>query len=315
MHLFIIILTALLLHLPASQENPAVVPFNSAIISPFPNVRDFTISSAMDEAYFTVQSPMSELSAIAKIQKNNGKWSEPQIAAFSGQYSDMEPFLSVDELRLYFVSNRPISNSDSGAKDYDIWYVERAAKDAAWSTPLNPGEPINTKHNEFYPSLSANNNMYFTSDAPASRGKDDIFFSTWENDHYSSPISLSEAINTEGYEFNAFISAEESFLIFTGYNRPDGLGSGDLYISYRKNGKWQPAQNLGKNINSDKMDYCPFVHKQSKTLFFTSKRSKLNKHQGSFSNMKEFLSTINSYENGLSRIYKVKFEKYLQKQD
>lgn len=120
------------------------------------------------------------------------------------------------------------------SKDYDVWYVERKNTDAPWSKPINLGKPVNTGHNEFYPSVSKNNNLYFTSDSPESKGKDDIFFSPWENEKYLQPLLLSDSINTEGYEFNSFVSQDESYLIFSGYNRKDGFGSGDLYISYHK---------------------------------------------------------------------------------
>ena len=54
----------------------------------------------------------------------------------------------------------------------------------------------------------------------------------------------------------------------------DGFGSGDLYISYRiSDNVWTKAKNLGAEINSDKMDYCPYVDTKTNTLYFTSKRS------------------------------------------
>ncbi|MEL4456797.1 hypothetical protein [Lutimonas vermicola] len=279
-------------------------------LSKFENIRDFTLASSGDEAYFTLQSPNGEISAIMHIKKTKEEWSEPFIASFSGNYQDIEPFLSPDNLRLYFASNRPLKNTGDEVKDYDIWYVSRQTLSAEWDKPVNLGSPVNSEKNEFYPSLSDNMNLYFTSNLSTTKGKDDIFLSKWDGDMYQEPISLSESINTEGYEFNAFVSPDESFLIFTGFNRPDGLGSGDLYISFNKGSGWQPSVNLGNQVNSDEIDYCPFVDMNSNTLYFTSKRSNLTSNRA-YQNLEELLKEFSGYENGQSRLYKVKINNIL----
>jgi len=49
-------------------------------------------------------------------------------------------------------------------------------------------------------------------------------------------------------------------MIFGGWHRKDGVGSGDMYISFRsRDGILGKAKNLGKSVNSEYMDYCPFV--------------------------------------------------------
>jgi hypothetical protein len=273
----------------------------------FPNVRDLALTGSGTEAYFTAQSPLQEISVLMKIVKKGKEWSAPEILSFSGIYEDMEPFLSPDGLHLYFASNRPLDTT-GGPKDFDIWYVERPDLGSPWGTPINVGAPINTEQNEFYPSVGDNRNLYYTSDGPGSKGKDDIFRSEWAVDHYSAPVSLGEQINTEGYEFNAYVAPDESFLLFTAYQREDGIGSGDLYLSFRNDqGNWDTAISLGPSVNSKGMDYCPFVDLNGKTLYFTSKRSSIQKN-GGFTTVQELLQEINRYGNGFSRIYKVYFD-------
>ncbi|RPI61635.1 MAG: hypothetical protein EHM44_08305, partial [Ignavibacteriales bacterium] len=117
--------------------------------------------------------------------------------------------------------------------------------------------------------------------------------------------SLSDSINSTGYEFNAFIAPDESYIVFSGYQREDGFGSGDLYISYKfSDGVWTKAKNFGEEINSDKMDYCPYIDTKTNTLYFTSKRSVVNNSGKGFNILKDFLIEMKQYENGLSRIYK-----------
>lgn len=278
------------------------------ILKSYPSVRDLTVSSTGDEAYVTVQSYVGDLSAIVSMKKQNDQWQKPELVSFTGKYQDLEPFLSPDNLKLFFASNRPLSDSIDDEKDFDIWFVERSNVDAEWGDPVNLGKAINTDLDEFYPSISSNNNLYFTGLGEGTKGKDDIFFSEWKNGQYLPPVSLSEAINTEGYEFNAYISPDEQYLVFSGYNRNDGLGSGDLYISFRDEDKnWQASKNLGANVNSRYMDYCPFIDVKNKVLYFTSKRT-APKKLITFESLEEFVDQVNEYENGLSRIYRVAIE-------
>jgi hypothetical protein len=277
----------------------------------YPNIRDFTLSADGNEAYFTVQSPLGEISVIAKMEKKDGKWQNPEIVSFSGKHKDLEAFLTPDGLRVYFASDRPLGNEDK-EKDFNIWYAGRNNVKEEWQPPKPLDTIINGPHNEFYPSLARNGNLYFTSDRPGGKGKDDIYFSKWDGETFYAPQSLDFSINSQGYEFNAYISPDESFLLFTGYNREGGFGSGDLYISYQnEEGNWGEASNLGANINSKYMDYCPFADLATKTLYFTTRRS--NVEITAIKTMDDFLKETRQYENGWSRIYRVPFLKSLDK--
>jgi WD40-like Beta Propeller Repeat len=268
------------------------------------HVRDFTLAASGDEAYFTIQSPNEDLAIIACIKKVKGSWSQPALVTFTGTYRDIEPFIAPNGLRLYFSSNRPLTDTAKGAEDYNIWYVERKTIKDAWSAPINIGAPVNTAHNEFYPSLGNSGNLYYTSDAAGAAAKDDIYFSKWNGKSYETPVVLDSNINSSGYEFNAYVSPKENFIIYTGYNRKGGLGSGDLYISQKdKNGNWTKARNMGSAVNSPYMDYCPYFHAATNTLYFTSKRNNIVPRR--FTSVREFTQVIGQYENGLSRIYKV----------
>lgn len=283
-------------------QNPTCVPAFDFLIQ-FNNCRDFALSSNNDEVYFTLQNANEEVSRIAYSKKRKGQWTKPQLVSFTSNHRDIEPFLAHNDLRLYFASNRPLQDSLSKSKDYDIWYVERKSVKESWSKPINLGFPINSTKDEFYPSVALNGNLYFTSENENSLGKDDIFVCRYENNTYTQPENLGAAINSTGYEFNAFIAPDESFILFTAYKREEGSGSGDLYISYKdKQGNWQTATNLGTKINSSAMDYCPFYDTRSSTLYFTSKRSLVTNKP--FKSIDEFEQEINQYENGFSRIYK-----------
>lgn len=301
-----------LLYTAKSQNTPIVEPAFEALSS-YTNIRDFTLSAPGDEGYFTLQSPMGEVSVLVRIQLKDNKWQKAEMVPFSGKYKDLEPFISPDGLKLYFASNRPLLDSLTQPKDFDIWVSERKSTKDEWGLPVNLGAPVNSAYNEYYPSVALNNNLYFTSDIPGTKGKDDIFYCAWENNGYLSPVSLSESVNSEGYEFNSYIAPDESFIIFSGHNRKDGFGNADLYISLRdKNHHWSEATNAGRHINSRHLDYCPFVDLKTKTLYFTSKRSSLAE-VNAFKSVGDIEKQINKYENGLSRIYKVSFNDQLER--
>lgn len=304
---FITLLCFCLVSIAYSQSNDSIaLPFIENIVTQFPNVRDIALTTNENEVVFSAQSVMGDVSALVYIKKNKEGWSTPEVLPFSGQYFDIEPFFSSDRLTLYFVSNRPLNDTTSELKDFDIWLVSRTHINAEWSKPQNLGAPINTEMDEFYPIVADSKNIYFTLDNTSLKRKDDIYLSEYKNGTYTTPKPLSDAINSEGYEFNAFIAPDESFLIYTCYNRTDGYGSGDLYISYRnENNEWSEAKNMGNSVNSDKMDYCPFVDTNSETLYFTSKRNATIKSYNSRMTIEDLKNVFNSYENGLSRLYKM----------
>jgi len=288
-----------------------VKPFLPEIVSQFPNVRDIAISPNGNEIMFTAQSIMGNISTIITVRKDGNTWGSPKITSFSGQYFDLEPFFSHDGLKLYFVSTRPLDTTTTETKDFDIWYVERKTENSSWSEAINLGSPINSEHGEFYPSIAENGNLYFTRDNPELKRKDDIYVSELRDGNYTQPKVLPDTINTEGYEYNAFISPDESYLIYGCYGRKDGFGSGDLYISYNSDNGWTEAKNLSETINSNKWDYCPFIDTKTNTLYFTSKRDNSKTEFETSLSIEELLKEFNKYDNGLSRLYQISIEEFI----
>lgn len=269
----------------------------------YPSIRDFTLSNLQNEAYITVQDVSEDHRIICRISKKGNTWSQPEPVSFSGKHKDLEPALSLDNLKLFFASDRP---NEFTPKNYDIWYVERDSINGKWSSPINVGININSVSDEFYPSVSNSGNLYFTSVRKGGYGEDDIYRSERKKNVYQLAVPLSDKVNTPSYEFNSFISPDESFIIFSGYNRKDGLGSGDMYISTKdSNQNWTVVQNLGE-FNSKYMDYSPFVDLNTNTIYFTSRRSNVNGNQGIINNF-ELTKAISRYQNGSSRIYSSKF--------
>ncbi|MBK8808332.1 MAG: PD40 domain-containing protein [Bacteroidales bacterium] len=131
----------------------------------------------------------------------NGKWSKPQIAPFSGQYSDADPFFSPDGKRIYFISYRPIDKDTKGKNDFDIWFL--SYNKGLFGQPQHLGENVNSDKDELYPSVSNNGNLYFSTE----NGKNgyDLMMSKLTNNIFEKPVSVSDSINTTATEYDAYI--------------------------------------------------------------------------------------------------------------
>jgi tricorn protease-like protein len=294
------LLASYLVLLPALaklQTSSTVLPFIHTETEHLKNIRDCAISPDKTELYFTHQKPDFSYSVIYRMTNQNGIWSKPVQANFSGKSLDLEPAFSPDGLRLYFASDRTRPGTQS--TDFNIWYLERKTVNDQWSEPIYPEEIFNSEVNEFYPSVTSNGDLYFTSDRKGTKGQDDIFCAPFKNGNYTEVYSLSDSINTAEAEYNAWISPDGSFLLFGAYGRSDGFGSGDMYVSFSENGNWSRAINLGNMVNSPKMDYCPFVDLKTGILFFTSKR------QAVISYDKKSLKEQEQFPGGRSRLFSI----------
>lgn len=197
-------------------------------------------------------------------------WTTPQTVIASDAYEYNDPILSPDEKRLYFISDQP-QNRKGEKKDFDIWYLERQKE--GWSqTPVNAGPAINTKKNEYYMSFTKSGTMYFSSNGDTDQTTDqnyDIRLSRLSAGSFEPSEKLINAINSEHYEADVFVSPDEQYVIFCS-ERPGGLGKGDLYISFKdNNGAWQKAKNMGSVVNTAGYEFCPFVTSDGKYLFFS----------------------------------------------
>ena len=135
-------------------------------------------------------------------------------------------------------------------------------------------------------------------------GKEDIFMSEFVDGRFQLPEPLPEEINSTFYEFNAYVNPEENLIIFSSFGRPDGFGGGDLYISQKDDeGKWTKSKNLGNLINSDKLDYCPFIDWRSRNFYFTSDRMTRDTLQ--LDDINVLIENSNSILNGFGNIYKI----------
>lgn len=311
-----LLLVALIISIVSCKESTLPVTQNEAtaenaflpkVMNQFPRVRDLAISPDGKEIYFSTESYRQDFAAIMVIKKADGNEAKPQVVSFSGKYRDIEPHFSQDGKKLFFASNRPKNASDTAPADYDIYVVERNG--SGWGEPKNLGLPINTEKNEFYPSVTTYGDLYFTAQYDQCLGREDIYVARWDGtSSYDAIECLGPGINSPYYEFNAFVDPNDEYIIFTAYGRPDDMGGGDLYISYRdKNGNWGGSVNMGPEINTPGLDFCPFVDNEGKYLYYTSDYSEVRKFYTEALDYSKLKEELFQYKNGLGKIYKVPF--------
>ena len=197
-------------------------------------------------------------------RKVGGAWRPPEVAPFSGRWSDGFPSFQPGGTRLFFHSNRPLAG---GAK-YNIWYADRTA--AGWSEPRPIGAPVNGDRIAVCPSVSRTGTLYFSRQFPD--GRELIFRSRCVDGRYQEPEELPAAINTQKVQFHAIISPDESCLVMPLEGRTDALGSGyNYYASFRDDrDKWSPWVNLGTDINTLTIGGIASFSPDGKAFFFSA---------------------------------------------
>ena len=268
--------------------------------------RDIAIAPDGNEIIFTLGDYKQLNRNLVSIRRVGAEWGEKRILSFSGPWHDIEPFITPDGRRLFFASTRPVQG-DTTRKDYNLWMAERQGN--SWGMPVPLDTVINSKGDEYYPSVSRNGNLYFTAVRADGIGKEDIFVSRYIDDTYQKPEPLDSTINTGTYEFNAYISPDEDLLIFGSYGRPDDLGGGDLYESHRSaDGTWTTAKHFDAPVNSPKLDYCPFIDFSHGVFYFTSERVIVR----GANSLEEFIENADLPGNGLGDIYRISVEHMIQ---
>jgi WD40-like Beta Propeller Repeat len=184
-------------------------------------------------------------------------------------YKYVEPHISPDGTKLYFISNMPEGSSSQGNED--IWVCTKT--DGRWSEPRNLGAPVNTTSKEFFPSVTHDGTIYYTHlDTVAN--EEFIYRSGIVDDAYQVPEKLGPNVNIGRARYNAFVAADESYIIVPAYGMPDSFGATDYYISVRDSlDNWSQPMNMGPAINTSfPGEWSASVSTDGKYLFLMSDR-------------------------------------------
>lgn len=184
--------------------------------------------------------------------------------------------LSPDGEHFYFtrrkdvVDQGPFSHGEKVSKEFFTSSDKKGGGFGA-GTPLP--SPFNRALSEGSPTINITNDMLIFTKLVSTNGYHnyDLYYSEFVDDEWTEPKSLGSNINrNDSWESQASLSSDGKVLFFAS-DRPGGYGGADIWFSQRNSdGTWRKPVNLGPTINTPQDERSPFLHTDSKTLYFSS---------------------------------------------
>lgn len=205
----------------------------------------------------------------------NGSFSEPTpVKELNTPFHDGPLTLSADGNTMFFARDGHSEGQYEKNKKANIQVgqqgIYKATKvDGKWSNV--EALPINsTSYSVTNPSLSKDGKtLYFASNMQGGLGESDIWKISVDGNNYGKPENLGANVNTADRENFPFIT-DDNVLYFASSGR-QGLGGFDVYKT-NLNGN-EPAQNLGKPVNTEKDDFSFSFNKTANVGYFSSNRN------------------------------------------
>ncbi|HTI89056.1 MAG TPA: hypothetical protein VL727_00645 [Puia sp.] len=203
-------------------------------------------------------------------------WSKPEIAPWSGEWSDIEPAMSPDGSYLIFSSNRPAM---AGGKPLDgfwssqayprsggnLWRVD--LKNGQFGEPYRLPDIINGGSSIFSPAIAADGSLYFMRPL-ADTGRFHIYRAAWRDGRYAAPELVAFSAPGNFGDVDPAVAPDESFLVFSS-NRPPAARN-QLFIVHQTDGKWGVPLLLSDTINRGASNVEARLSPDLRTLYFSS---------------------------------------------
>ncbi len=210
---------------------------------------------------------------------NFGPWEAPvnmesipgTSSEFNTPFNDGCPIQAPDGLSFFMASNRP-----GGLGGQDIWVARRKYRNDPWGAPENLGAPVNSSFNDFCPTPTSGNRLYFVSDRPGGFGEGDIYITRFENGVWATPQNLGCDVNSNRGEASPspFVGEDNEVVLYFSSNRAGGFDpidpptpDSDIYFSRA----FGPAQ-LVPGLNTASDDSRPNVRLDGLEIVFDSNR-------------------------------------------
>jgi len=239
------------------QDPPGFTPeiFAPGVVC-FPDRREARLGFSADGLQFAVDVSLT----IEYTRQEAGHWLPWDNTVFAGGVT--EPFFSPDGTRFFSQKNGEIYMSTFEA--------------GAWTAPARLPAPVNLFTSGAYlPTAAADGTLYFTSNRDGSGGGGPdptskafaVYRAPLVDGAYPVVEKLGPEVNGPDGAWDPFIAPDKSYLIF-GIDRGDGTGT-NLFVSFAKpDGSWTTPRDLGPPINTDAIEYGPYISYDGKYLFF-----------------------------------------------
>ncbi|MFO7575677.1 MAG: OmpA family protein [Bacteroidales bacterium] len=200
--------------------------------------------------------------------------SEFNTGQYEAAFESLKRFLSTDE-------GSEKLRTEAATRIENCLFAFEAIRNPVAFNPVNMGDSINTRFNEYSPAITADGNtLMFTREIET--GGNEYFSGMKQEDFYISfrksdgtwtrAASVGAPLNTRGNEGAQTIGPGGQYMFFTACDRPDGLGRCDIYYSAFNGRSWSAPVNIGGPVNTHYWESQPSVSADGKTLFFVSNR-------------------------------------------
>ena len=167
-------------------------------------VQDMAVTPDQLEVYFVqTDSTWTEFNLMKfHLLIKENRWSVPELVNFPGSSMKLKhPSFSPDGKKLYLIDGKSGDNLVS------------MRTEKGWSRPVKTNIPVNSGHHVLSPDK---NLKVFNSNKTGGFGETDLYACIrMENGKWSEPKNLGPAVNTKGYEFDAYFSQEGQRILFT----------------------------------------------------------------------------------------------------
>jgi Tol biopolymer transport system component len=279
-----------------------VKPAEFGLFHPYESDSFTTINAAFSPdgktVYFSKSQPGWTGLTIFQSHREGSSWSNPEVAAFSGIYKDTDPAVTPDGKAVIFASMRDAQGHAS--KNYSLFRASLEPTNASTVTPLNPA--INDGSSVLYPSIAKDGTLYFMRSAGKTAR---IHKAELKNGDYLSSQEIKLPGDTDTvFDSDPTIAPDQSFIVFAS-NRPDSLGSNDLYLAFRHGQDWCTPIHLDAPINSPAPELATGLSPDGRTLYFATARSIVQQPREHRATAASFRSDSTNYQNGTMRTYQV----------
>jgi outer membrane protein OmpA-like peptidoglycan-associated protein len=222
---------------------------------------------------------IEDLEIESRLRQSPVPFDPRPVRGISTQYDEYLGCLSPD-MQLFFFTRKQKKRDKYGGPASTARWVEEFSLSTRQGNGFPMGEPLRSPFNDGYneggPTITADNKeLYFTICQPGDTGyiNCDIWYSRNINGDWSQLQPLPSPINSPfTWESQPSVSANGDMLFFAS-DRPLGVGGIDIYACMRNSdGSWSNPENLGRTINTPGDEKTPFLHSDSRTLYFSSDR-------------------------------------------
>lgn len=168
------------------------------------------------------------------------------------------------------------SLTDKKSKLYDVEMLNLQMKTVESSATIqkqpvnfilsNLGSVVNDRFSNFSPTISYNGQVLaYTSKRKFYQA---VYVSRRDGNDWSTPVNITPELETDQNLQTLSLNFDGTEL----YLYKDDNRDGNIYVSRYRNGRWNPIENLGANINTKYWESSACISPDGKTLYFSSNR-------------------------------------------